>query len=179
MHSRIDQPDTSEKAHSQGIRYARIAAGALGAALLIDQVTKNLAVSRLLSGPIDGPGPFQFRLVANKGALLGIPAPTWLLTLITIVVTAAAIAAIRKTSSRRAAAGYGLLVGGAFGNLVDRYQDRPQFPANAVVDWIDTASLPAFNLADVAILTGLILLAVQSRRSDTAAPSQDAKTVAP
>ncbi len=179
MESRLDQPEAAVLAHRQAIRRVRIAAAALGLALFIDQMTKNLAVNRLIDGPVDGPGPFQFRLVANRGALLGIPAPTWLLTIITIVVTVAAISALRKTSSRRAAAGYGLLIGGAFGNLVDRFQDRPQFPANAVVDWIDTASLPAFNLADVAILSGLILLAVQSRGSATDTPSQDTKTVAP
>lgn len=50
--------------------------------------------------------------------------------------------------------GAGLLVGGAIGNLVDRLR------LDAVTDFIDPSFWPAFNLADVAITVGVVVLAL-------------------
>ncbi|MFV1999403.1 MAG: signal peptidase II, partial [Acidimicrobiia bacterium] len=50
-----------------------------------------------------------------------------------------------------------LLAGGALGNLVDRFQDRHFFPSGAVVDWISAGRI-TFNLADVFLIAGVILL---------------------
>jgi signal peptidase II len=47
----------------------------------------------------------------------------------------------------------GLLAGGALGNLADRIR------ADAVTDYIAVGSWPAFNLADVAVTVGVLLLA--------------------
>ena len=46
----------------------------------------------------------------------------------------------------------GLLLGGAFGNLVDRIRE------GAVTDFIDLPSWPAFNLADSANTVGVVAL---------------------
>ena len=46
----------------------------------------------------------------------------------------------------------GLLVGGALGNLADRVRDE------AVTDFIDLPAWPTFNLADVAIVVGVLML---------------------
>jgi signal peptidase II len=48
----------------------------------------------------------------------------------------------------------GLLAGGALGNLSDRVRD------GAVTDYVDFLSWPSFNLADVAITAGVVLLAL-------------------
>ena len=47
----------------------------------------------------------------------------------------------------------GLVGGGALGNLIDRVR------AGEVTDFIDLPRWPPFNLADVAIVAGVILLA--------------------
>jgi signal peptidase II len=47
----------------------------------------------------------------------------------------------------------GLLAGGAIGNLADRIR------VDAVTDYIAIGSWPAFNLADVAVTAGVLLLA--------------------
>ena len=47
----------------------------------------------------------------------------------------------------------GLLAGGALGNLADRIR------ADAVTDYIADRQLAAFNLADVAVTAGVLLLA--------------------
>jgi signal peptidase II len=46
----------------------------------------------------------------------------------------------------------GLQVGGALGNIVDRFRH------GYVVDWIDFPRFPTFNIADSAITVGVILL---------------------
>jgi signal peptidase II len=46
----------------------------------------------------------------------------------------------------------GLLAGGALGNLADRARD------GAVIDFIDPVAWPAFNLADAAIVVGVLAL---------------------
>lgn len=154
-----------------------LAAATVVAAVALDQISKNLAVSRLMDGPADPPGPFMFGLVANRGALMGFPVPVWALFMIAAVVAAVSVNTLRTTGSRRTILGHGLLVGGAAGNLVDRFQHRPHFPAHAVVDWIASASLPTFNLADVAIVAGLGLLATTA--SSTTPPATTAPTTTP
>ena len=139
--------------------------------LVADQATKTLAVQELIDGPLDIFGPWRLRLVANRGAILGIPAPAWLLFAGFGIVAVMALVAVRRTPSLRIAAGYGLVVGGGAGNIVDRIQHRPRFPGHAVVDWIGPSFLPTFNLADVAILLGIVLLAQASNR-DATMPSQ-------
>jgi signal peptidase II len=69
----------------------------------------------------------------------------------------------------------GLLLGGALGNLVDRAH------AGAVTDWIKLPRWPAFNVADIAITTGVISLLIvveldARRRSRAPAPGPDERT---
>ena len=46
----------------------------------------------------------------------------------------------------------GVIAGGAFGNLLDRVRE------GAVIDFIDPIAWPAFNLADLAIVFGVLAL---------------------
>ena len=67
----------------------------------------------------------------------------------------------------RWAVALGLILGGAFGNLVDRIFRDPGVFRGHVVDWIslfgpDGAHWPIFNLADSAIVCGAVLAAVLS-----------------
>ena len=52
--------------------------------------------------------------------------------------------------SQVAMIGLGLALGGAAGNLLDGLRDR------AIVDFIDLGWWPVFNVADVAIVAGLL-----------------------
>ena len=72
-----------------------------------------------------------------------------------VVLTLAALVALVAYFARHAASEWmwlpaGALVGGALGNLADRARD------GSVVDYIDPVAWPAFNLADVAIVLGLL-----------------------
>lgn len=62
----------------------------------------------------------------------------------------------------------GLLLGGALGNAIDRIR------IGAVVDYLKLPNWPAFNLADVAITVGVVLLVIvieRGAREEDAAPS--------
>ena len=63
---------------------------------------------------------------------------------------------IRGVENRREACGFSLVLGGAVGNVVDRAM------RGAVVDYLDLHAgswhWPAFNLADSAIVLGVLLL---------------------
>ncbi|HEX7167995.1 MAG TPA: signal peptidase II, partial [Acidimicrobiales bacterium] len=62
------------------------------------------------------------------------------------------------------AAGLGLVLGGAVGNLADRlFRDH----GGAVVDFVDLQWWPVFNVADIAISVGAVLLVVVGWREQT------------
>jgi signal peptidase II len=65
--------------------------------------------------------------------------------------------------------GYALVAGGALGNLVDRLHD------GAVTDFvrwrIHDHRWPIFNLADAALLIGVVLLVIGGMRSRRSAPA--------
>jgi signal peptidase II len=63
--------------------------------------------------------------------------------------------------------GLGLVLGGAVGNLVDRLVRAPDPFRGAVVDWLRVSPYrPVFNIADVALRVGGVLLIVALLRSD-------------
>lgn len=109
------------------------------------------------------PGLFSLRLIQNPGAAFGVLG-AWPI-LLTLVGLAAVlmILGLRKERSRSrvVAVSLGLMLGGVIGNLIDRILFR------SVTDFLDLAiivhgreiSWPTFNLADLAITAGVILLA--------------------
>tara|TARA_B100001105_G_scaffold135351_1_gene108411 strand:- start:371 stop:616 length:246 start_codon:yes stop_codon:yes gene_type:complete len=56
----------------------------------------------------------------------------------------------------------GLVLGGACGNLADRLFRTPRWGRGAVVDFVDFQFWPVFNLADAAIVVGVVMLSVSS-----------------
>jgi signal peptidase II len=147
-------------------------------AVVLDQVTKYLATRMLAEGPLDL-GIVGLRLVANRGALMGIPAPT---ALIVLGAAAGLMVALRGFggASLSASVGYGLIAGGALGNLVDRFIERGSFPPNAVVDWIGYGHI-TFNPADALILAGLLLVMAKTaaRQSTLEGSTRPTTTVSP
>ena len=134
---------------------AAVAAGAL----LVDIVTKTIAVEVLAAGPAHV-WILHLRLVANRGILMGMIAlPIWLITLVSIVVVAVAARAVWRNGAPSSIA-YALLSAGAVGNLIDRFLQRPEFPPNAVVDWLSFGGM-TFNLADVFLVAAVLLLVKQ------------------
>lgn len=135
--------------------------------LLLDQGTKIWALNSLTPGvPTHVLGSLlSLDLIRNPGAAFSIGTnATWLLVLIGVVVLGWVGLAIRKIGSRGWAVALGLLLGGALGNLVDRFFRAPGPGRGQVVDFIDYAGLFIGNVADIAIVVAAAIIVVLALR---------------
>lgn len=107
-------------------------------------------------------GWIVLRLFFNHGASLGIgSAEPMLVSVVVIFIIGFLVLWLLRASSYRVALPLALVVGGSLGNLADRIFRSPSVLYGAVVDWISfSKSGVVFNLADVEIRLGLILIAV-------------------
>lgn len=144
-------------------------------AVALDFVTKALAVEHLVPRHM----PHQvigdvvrFTLAYNPGAAFGMhlgPASRWIfaaLSVVIVVVLVKTTADLTRTS-RLAAFGVPVIVGGAIGNLLDRIRLR-----EGVVDFIDigigTTRFWTFNIADTAVTIGAACLVIALWQEDNA-----------
>jgi signal peptidase II len=120
-----------------------------------DQAIKARIEASLVPGEqVDVLGPLGLTLSHNKGVAFGLAGGAGVGL---VLVTVAALALIGYLFAREPTrpgmwVATGLLAGGALGNLVDRVR------ADQVTDYIDIGSWPPFNLADVAITCGVVLI---------------------
>ncbi|MDV6275494.1 signal peptidase II [Rhodococcus erythropolis] len=131
--------------------------------LLSDILTKVWAVAAVKPGqPIEIIGDVvTFTMVRNPGAAFSMATSmTWILTLVAIGVVIGVIKIGRTLRSPWWALGLGLVLGGALGNLVDRFFRSPGIMRGHVVDFVSVGWWPVFNIADSAIVCGAILLVV-------------------
>lgn len=125
-----------------------------------DQLTKHWALNALDDGAtLDLVWTLRFKLAFNENMAFsfGGGAATFV-PLITLAVTAAVLWTTRHGAGRLRRVAAGLLLGGALGNIVDRLVRGEGWMRGAVVDFIDLQWWPIFNLADVAIVVGVVLL---------------------
>ena len=150
--------------------------------LAVDQLTKARALATLVPGErIDLVGSvLGLELVFNPGAALSIATgTTWVLTLIALVVVAVVARAARRLGSRIWTVAFGLLLGGALGNLVDRFV-RPPAPARGhVVDFIAYGNWFVGNVADIAIVVAATLVVLQTVRGVRLDGTRERGTPAP
>ena len=139
------------------------ALAACGVVVAVDQGTKALATSLVDRGERVEVLPFlAFENVRNKGVAFGLGGD---ISIVVIAVTVVLLVALLAFLARRPQTGWllwlpaALLVGGSLGNLADRARD------GAVIDFIELPLWPTFNLADVAIVTGVLLLLIEVERS--------------
>lgn len=133
--------------------------------LLFDLVTKILVVHFVKPGsPIEIIGDVvTLRLVRNPGAAFSMATGmTWLLTVVAVAVVVGVIKIGRTLRSPWWALGLGLVLGGALGNLIDRFFRAPGPFQGHVVDFVSVGWWPVFNVADSSIVCGAILLVALS-----------------
>ncbi|MBU0726696.1 MAG: signal peptidase II [Alphaproteobacteria bacterium] len=144
-----------------------IGAGCGSIALSLDQASKALVTTQaatLFGGVPVFPG-FNLVFLRNDGVSFGLlgGVDPWLLIALALGVCCWLVAIMLRTDSLVEAAGCGLIVGGALGNIIDRLRH------GAVTDFLDfyvgSWHWPAFNLADVFIFCGVavLFLAMQGR----------------
>jgi signal peptidase II len=133
--------------------------------LALDIVTKVLAVRLLTPGqPVSIIGDtVTWTLVRNSGAAFSMATGyTWVLTLVATGVVIGIIWMGRRLVSPWWAVGLGMILGGAMGNLVDRFFRSPGPLRGHVVDFLSIGWWPVFNVADPSVVGGAILLVVLS-----------------
>ena len=139
---------------------------AAAAIVIADQVTKSIVLSHFTLGErVEITGFLSLVLVYNKGAAFSFlsDASGWQTPLlIAFALIAAGIVSVlifRKPEQRLLCAGLALILGGALGNLIDRFR------FGQVVDFLDLHAQgwhwPAFNVADSAITLGAVLLILE------------------
>ena len=129
-------------------------------AFAIDQISKSIALaSTSLQGGVEVYPIFNLVLVYNRGVSFGLfagDAPWWILANIGLAMSAVLLVWMWREQGRLQVLALGLLIGGALANVLDRFRH------GAVIDFLDFHVAgyhwPAFNLADVAVVSGASIL---------------------
>jgi len=124
--------------------------------IALDQVSKIFIKANMTpEQSIPGEGFFRITYSTNEGMVFGLFAnQTFLITLTAIVGIAAIIIYSRYPIFNQVLVrvALGLMLGGAVGNLIDRIR------LGEVIDFIDVGAWPVFNLADSAVVVGVVLI---------------------
>jgi signal peptidase II len=134
----------------------RLAGALCGLVVILDQAAKALIETNLVVGEkVDVIGPLDLTLSHNSGVAFGLASGGGTRLVIVTVIALGVVGYLFSRDPTRPGmwVATGLLAGGALGNLADRIR------ADAVTDYIAIGSWPAFNLADVAVTVGVLLLA--------------------
>ena len=119
------------------------------------------------------PGVLTLRFTENSGGAfsIGQSAP-WFFVAVSAIVSLAIVVTAFRHADRIAAAGLGLVLGGALGNLTDRAIRGPGFGGH-VIDFVDLHVWPVFNVADSAVVVGALLVAWRGLRVGRSARELD------
>lgn len=124
----------------------------------LDQLTKHLVRANMeLGQSIPKEGIFRLTYTTNTGGAFGILAnQAFLLALVAVIGIAVFLIYLRyiPLKSRLLKIGLGLDLGGAIGNLIDRLRF-----GGRVTDFVDIGPWPVFNVADMSVVVGTILIA--------------------
>lgn len=118
---------------------------------ILDQVFKKIALVKVKKSFLF----FDFTLALNKNISLGIPFPPKLFYLLILIIIFWLIANILKSYQKKLLVniwGLELILIGAFSNLLDRLIH------GSVIDYLLIPGLTIFNLADLSIIAGVVIL---------------------
>jgi signal peptidase II len=144
------------------------AALVMAAVIALDQGTKALVRSGVAVGDRDGVFPgVEIVHVRNEGVAFSRFSGGG--TVVAVIVGAALLALVAyfvtHLDKPLVWLPTGMLLGGALGNVIDRIRD------GAVTDFIKLPAWPAFNVADIAITFGVLVLVYVTERPRHAAAS--------
>ena len=142
------------------------------AAFVLDQFTKYVVATNFEPGEsrIAIPHLLWWTYVQNHRGAFGLfGSQAWLLVAMALAVLGVFWYAFRDAAAQSVLVrvAFGAIVGGAVGNIVDR------FHYGFVVDFVDLHWWPVFNVADSCITVGVALLVLSSlARSQAATPAE-------
>lgn len=132
--------------------------------MVLDQATKWLASTQLELHQLTHVLPyFDWYLAHNEGAAFSFLADQggwqrWFFAVLTSVIAVVLIVWLKKleSSQKFTAIAICLILGGAMGNLIDRV--ALGYVIDFIQIWLGTYPWPSFNVADMAISVGAVLL---------------------
>ncbi|MGB0613438.1 MAG: signal peptidase II [Miltoncostaeaceae bacterium] len=126
------------------------------AVVVVDQVVKVIVRGTITPGEVIGVAPgIDLVHTINTGIAFSLfSGSTGVIAVLTLIAIAAiAVVLVAYAGQHRLVpVGGGLLLGGSIGNLIDRLSRE------GVTDYIALGPWPPFNVADVAVTTGAVLL---------------------
>ena len=152
---------TGEAGNAGNGRAWRLAGALCGLVVVVDQAAKALVEANLVPGEdVAVLGPIGLTLSHNSGVAFGLAGGGGFRLVLLATLALLVIGYIFSRDSGRSGmwVAVGLLAGGALGNLADRIR------ADAVTDYIQIGSWPAFNVADIAVTAGVLILALSYLR---------------
>ncbi|MCR5834259.1 MAG: signal peptidase II [Selenomonadaceae bacterium] len=125
--------------------------------VLLDQLTKAIVVKTMVPGQTVSliQDVFHLTYVLNPGAAFGILSNQRIFLLLigaVLIVVTAYFYPMLKKASLCLQVGASMILSGAVANLIDRIQ------TGYVVDFLDFRIWPVFNIADIAIVSGMVLM---------------------
>lgn len=174
-----DATEAAQEAPTKRPRLIWVTVGVALGVIVLDQITKALALAylqpRIYGGgePIEILGPvLKLTFTENTGAAFGLGSGfTWVFALIALVVAVVILRTARRLGSVAWAIALGGLLGGALGNLIDRVVRPPGIgeayagPGQGfVVDFLQLPNWPIFNVADMAIVGSAVLMVLLTIR---------------
>jgi signal peptidase II len=151
--------------------------GIASAVVLIDQLTKVLAIQNL--APFESV-PFifdlvRFTLVFNDSAAFSLGgSETWVFTILSSLATLLLLWFVPRFRTSGWIVLGGFALGGVAGNLVDRLFREPGFANGHVVDFIQLPfNFPIFNIADTAITISALIIAIRVMRGEKLGGTSD------
>lgn len=164
--------DAPARAGSWNAGKAGLFLGILAGVLVVDMGTKLLVQNTFhLYEQVDIIGDYvRFTYIHNPGAAFGIhlgdySRPIFLILSLVALVALGGMYWFTAATDRVRLAAIALICGGALGNLLDRVRS-----ASGVVDFVDVGigdlRWPIFNVADIAVTTGAVILALSLWREE-------------
>lgn len=141
----------------RGLKAPLFALSIASLVFILDRLTKVIISNYVSFGHSIGviPNIFHITLIFNKAAAFGLFGHNRIIFAAVAIIAIAAIILYlfrRKGASPILASAFGLILGGAAGNLFDRIR------FGCVIDFLDFRVWPVFNIADSCITIGALIL---------------------
>lgn len=137
----------------------------IGAAVVVaDLLTKRYAALTFNGNPVEViPDFFGFTYLENPGGAFGMFQDGGVVIgFAAMIITIVVLYAMAHERPMTETVALGFVVGGAFGNLIDRFARGPGIIDGPVIDWIELSIIPTFNLADASVTIAVALLLIHA-----------------
>lgn len=149
------------------IRRYSIGLGIAAVLVVADLLTKRYAALNFEGDPVEIiPGFFGFTYLENPGGAFGMfQNGGVVIGVAALLITIVVLVALGMERPWLETVALGLVVGGAVGNLVDRFARGEGIIDGRVIDWIELWIIPTFNIADASVTVAVALILIQAWRT--------------